>query len=295
MTQSIAVIKQRLTPTNLDRLAWLLNALLVILLASSLARLTWLLVPQPAADTMPPPAQQNVARGGANQQVDYSRLASRHFLGEKAKDTAVAQAAPVDAPETKLNVTLRGILYNDDPDFARAIIAEPGKPDEHYKIGDQVAGSASIERILPDKVILNRGGRFETLTLPEESLDVPVQSVSSADSEGGGMVAGSGDALNEYRRQIIENPQSAMQFIQAEPVNAGNGLAGFRIRPGADARMFQLAGLESGDIVTQVNDVRLDNFDKGFEAIETLAASDVISLTVLRGGQEQTVRLDLRN
>lgn len=262
-----------------------------MLLAGALAELTWTILPQ--AEQAPPPPPQAVGAKTPTAVADYRRLANLHLFGqvERARPTA-----PVDAPDTRLNLTLRGILFNPNAEFARAIIASPNQPDDLYRVGDEIPGGATIEQIHPDRVILQRGGNFETLRLPEERLTTSPTSAPALAQANPSLPSAGNGVLSEYRRQIIENPQDAAQFLQAAPVpKSSGGIVGFRVEPGADPGMFQLAGLQPGDVVTAVNEVQLDSIDKGFEAIEELAASSDVTLKVLRNGQEHTVQLQLQN
>jgi len=285
----LASLVRQIDSKAMDRLALAATLVLTILLAYGLATLTWSLLPEPAQPAPPPP---QVSAAPVNR-PNFERIAGLHLFGQARVQ---ADAAPLDAPETRLNLTLRGILFNPMPRYARAIIAAPGRQDEQYRVGDQVPGGATISQILRDRVMLLHNGRYETLRLPEERLGL------SAPAEAAGArlpppsdAGGGGNLLADFRRQIVQNPESASQYIQAEPVTgSGGGITGFRVNPGADASMFQVAGLQPGDIVTQINGVRLDSVDKGFDAMEQLAASDQVTLRVLRNGQEMTLHLQLR-
>ena len=84
---------------------------------------------------------------------------------------------PIEAPETKLQLILRGALSSDDPEHARAIIADPRGKEEQYAIGEELPGNAELSEIHPDRVILKRNGRFETLRLPKDKM--PSNTVAS--------------------------------------------------------------------------------------------------------------------
>jgi len=279
----------------MDRLALAASLVLTVLLAHGLASLTWSLLPEPDQPA-PPPPQVAVAQAA---RPDYNRIAALHLFGQAKVQ---AGPAPVDAPDTRLNLTLRGILFNPTASFARAIIAAPGREDQQFRVGDQVPGGATINQILPDRVMLLHNGRHETLRLPEERLSLNGSGATGMPSSArrapapdmSNLPSGNDNLLSNFRQQIVESPQSAAQYIQAEPVSAsGGGITGFRVNPGSDASMFQVAGLQPGDIVTQVNGVRLDSVDKGFDAMEQLASSDQVTLKVLRNGQEITLHLQL--
>ena len=88
-----------------------------------------------------------------------------HLLGRyQPKMTAAASA---NAPDTQMNLILKGVLAG-GAKIAFAIIAQgQGGAEDFYGIGDQVSG-AILREVHADRVILERNGRFETLRLPEE-------------------------------------------------------------------------------------------------------------------------------
>ena len=84
--------------------------------------------------------------------------------------TVVKTVVPAEAPDTRLKLVLRGAFASDDRALSRAIIADPRGKEEHYSVGDALPGNAELSEVHPDKVILKRGGRFETLRLPDERI-----------------------------------------------------------------------------------------------------------------------------
>ena len=70
------------------------------------------------------------------------------------------------APKTTLDLTLQGILWATDPNFARAIIMSGKKKSELYSVGENIKGAgASIKEIRNGEVLLNRNGTTESLAL----------------------------------------------------------------------------------------------------------------------------------
>ncbi len=301
MQDRLAGIISRFDSRTLDLAALAASLILAVLVAQALASMTWALLPEPTFP--PPPVAAKPVTADAAQPSDFQQLADLHLFGQARpdEDARGPGGAPLDAPETRLNLTLRGILFNSMGEMARAIIAAPGQPDQHYRIGDDLPGGATIDAIYADRVMLLRNGRYETLRLPTDSLDL-----QNGGNGGGSAPATAGRAapapspgggsLSQYRAQILENPQNAMQYIQASPINTGGGgIGGFRVAPGSDPRLFEMAGLQEGDIVTAVNGVQLDSMDKGLEAMESLATSEEVTVTLQRNGREYNVRLNFRN
>lgn len=280
----------------LNRTAGVVTALLVAVLGYSLAQATWvILAPGPsvvggAAQALRSPA----GAAGADAESYARRIASLHLFGEANQGPGPAQS--IQAPETHLNLTLRGVAANDDPALARAIIASPKAGEESYAIGDDIPGGAKLRKILPDRVLLERKGRYETLRLPKEGLS-DVTRTESAPATG---PSGSGspptplsqlppDApLSEYRDALVANPEELAQVGRAVAIRHDGRFAGFRIIPGRNRELLKRIGIRPGDIVTAVNGIRLDNPLKGLEVLRNLSGATEVTVTVLRNGQPQT-------
>ncbi|MGB5261323.1 MAG: type II secretion system protein N, partial [Gammaproteobacteria bacterium] len=147
-----------------------INLLVVVWIAAQLATLTWGLLAPEAGDAPVVSAARNMPVQQDPDRRLIGQLPGWHLLGVVTQATApVKTEVPADAPDTRLKLTLRGALASDDPENARAIIADTGGNDEQYSIGDILPGNAELSEIYPDRVILKRNGRYETLRLPEEA------------------------------------------------------------------------------------------------------------------------------
>jgi len=157
-----------LNPAKLNRtLPPIVTILFIIACSYTLAQITWALIPgddiQSAA-----PRNFNASRQSARKQApNYRHISDAHLFGEfRQTQTTITQ---VDAPETRLNLVLKGVLATIPMRHASAIIAlgKNGKEDT-YSVGDTVS-SARLKEVHADRVILERGGRLETLRMPKDS------------------------------------------------------------------------------------------------------------------------------
>ena len=70
-----------------------------------------------------------------------------------------------DAPQTRLNLTLTGVVASSNRENAAAII-EHQSSQETYGIGDLITGTrATLEQVHNDRVLIKQSGRLETLML----------------------------------------------------------------------------------------------------------------------------------
>ena len=88
------------------------TAILVIAIAYQLATLTWTLVPGSTPTFAP--ARTRSRRSEAAPAADLSVLNDSHLFGEADEQVTPVVAEVVDAPDTTLSLTLRGILAKED-------------------------------------------------------------------------------------------------------------------------------------------------------------------------------------
>jgi len=273
-----------------------LNVLLVVWIASLIANLTWdVLSPEEESGEAVVPANTPVQANPDRQLIN--QLPDWHLMGVVARGSApLTTSAPVDAPETSLKLVLKGVFSSDDQDNARAIIADPRGKEEQYSVGDKLPGNAELSEVHPRKVILKRGGRYETLTLlqdkkpagmtrskPAPRRTVPQRSSSSPQ-----------ERLRTVRENLRKRPRDLYNLVKATPKNDADGnIMGYELGPGRDPELFADVGLRKGDVAIQVNDIKLNNPANSARALKSLQSGDAVSVIVLRNGQQQTLSLSV--
>lgn len=271
----------------------LLAVLLLILLAFVLAQTVWLLWSGPS-DAIPADSKLRLQAGNSSSSATLSQaqVESWELFGPFRAAAVERQAEqPTDAPETRLRLELLGVFQTADPDKATAIIAEKGKDGELYHVGDSIPGNAKLEEVYPDRVILRRAGRLETLRWSETALggvnqvSAPVaRSFSSSsrpapppsESEAGG-----DQNLLQQRQQIIGQ-------LGLSPVSAGQD-AGYRLGDKAPQGLISQVGLRSDDVILSVNGYPLGTPEGDLEAMRSYQDTQQASIVVQRGDQQFTV------
>ena len=166
MAETLRIIANRF---GQQRLIWVVNVLMLLLLGQALASLTWRMLEEKSPE---PEFVERPVVGTATTQSPQKlaqQIANWHLYGN-ARKVAVS-AGPTIAPETKLNLLLRGVLASPDSASSAAIIATGTKAaDKSYGIDDSLPGGAVLKEIYGDRVILEYRGRMETLTLLRKKL-----------------------------------------------------------------------------------------------------------------------------
>jgi general secretion pathway protein C len=266
-----------------------INLLLVVWIAWLLATFTWDLVNGRGLPETAPPATP-----AATPPVDrYAQLVRQlpdwHLFGEAAQEAApVKSAAPVDAPDTRLKLVLRGAFSSGDEAYSRAIIADPRGKEEMYAIGDKLPGNAELREVHADRVILLRGGRYETLRLPLEEQSTGGNRASR--STGSAASASPAQRLGSIRETLKQNPKSLYGLVRTTPKKDEEGkMIGYTLQPGRDPQLFEQMGLQPGDVVTRINEISLDNLSNGMRALKSAQSGETVSMTVMRGDLQETL------
>ena len=277
------------------KLPRLVSILLLFLILITLAKLLWGFFESGSSAATPPPvATTKTVKPQPRPQYDR-KIAQLHIMG-KAAPTAAKTIK--DAPDTTLNLKLLGVLAG-GKDYGYAIISSGAKKIKHYALGDDLPGGATLHAVYPDRVILERDIRMETLRLPKAQSTgfgnkiskTPAKRVPKASASG----AETFGSLAEFRDEIKNNPVKLTKFINVVPQKDSETgeFKGFTLTPSTNSEMFYQLGLQPGDLVTNINGIQLDKENKGIEAMNALADAAEVTLIVQREGTELTLFQDL--
>ena len=258
---------------------------LTLVIGYELARVAVLLYPAaPVAWTAPPVMPRGTQTVGG---PDAGAIAAAHLFGEAGAEPAPPpEGALVDAPDTRLNLQLRGVVAAGEKRMAHAIIADASNEEHVYFVSDAVPGGASLHQVYPDRVILNRGGNLEVLRLPRDYAPSPARS-------GRRIAPRSAAPAPSIQQAVMENAASFMDIVRPQPFMPEGQLKGYRVYPGPNRQRFAALGLRPGDLVTEINGMPLNNPAQGMEIFRSLGDATQVTVTLERDGQPTVLSLDM--
>lgn len=270
---------------SLDSVVKLATFLLVAITAVLLARLTWTLI-EPTS-VLPPAASVPLAELQADSATGarggFRELAALSVFGTPARENRV-----VNAPETALSWTLKGVFTNPDPSRSAAILAPQGQPEKLYRVGASLPGSVTLQEVFADRVILDRGGRLETLRLKRH--DAP----ASAGRRSAPALPAAAQAEPRVDRDAwVNDPQRFLDVISANPVMEDGVLYGLEVSPARNAREFEAAGLVSGDVITEVNGRPVAEISDYRDLLAELADASSVSVSLERNGEPMNITINM--
>ena len=235
---------------------------------------------QPKKSEARPPSPATLARRG----IDVASITNGHLFGTAAQAKSSTAA---DATQTSMQLVLTGIIAGRDPKVGFAIVGENATAAKVHAVGDNVPGGAKLHSVYSDRVLLDRNGHLEYLTLPRQSSAAlnanPIQAA----------VPNQNPAFDRVRRLITEDPSALSDIMRNQPVLMQGKLRGFRVYPGRNRQAFTRLGLRSGDLVVAINGTPLDDPARGDEIFRTIGSASEARVTVMRNGQQQDLSLNM--
>lgn len=272
--------------------------LLAIYLLAFAADLVWRIIPEPTlSSNNKPQTQPQVSQRGSQSGVDLAKIQQLKLFGDaKAQPVeVVAQPEVTNAPETRLNLTLVGVVTSSNPSYGMAIIAKDSKQTT-YGAGNKIEGTnAILQNVYFDRVIIRNGSRHETLMLDGERFSNQPKTARQTAAKPKRQSAKpklSSEAIDATKR-LRSEPSSFLEFIAISPQMKNGKLAGYSVRPGKDKTLFDATELKSGDIVTQINGFDLTDRQQVQEAMTQLRTADSLELSLIRDGQYETVFVEM--
>jgi general secretion pathway protein C len=281
----------------------LVVALLSIFLLAYAAQITWRLMPHSEmsnkANTV---ATIRATQDPGVKRPDLAAIKRLNLFGDLDAQP-VAQTKAIDAPQTRLNLTLTGVVTSSEQAQGAAIIENQGNQ-ETYGLGEKILGTnATLKEVYTDRVIIRNNSANETLMLDGldyaqvQSRNRPIPSPATirpkSPSQPTQRHVTLSDEVLETTLSLQQRPASFTDFIAVSPHRPDGELRGYRVSPGSKPELFNAAGLQTGDIITEINGLDLTDMQQSVEAMGELRQAQSLQITVNRGHELLTLYLDL--
>ena len=277
-----------------QRLAAVASLLLIVACAWVLVEVTWLFFPQGEDSSLPAQKKTQPLIKKQNLQNNFKKLTSANIFGVSDKSATQVQTK---APETRLNLVLKGVLAATPMSRASAIIAQgkSGKEDI-YGVGDKMPGGVTIKEIHPEYVMLQRSGRLETLKLQKVSGIGNLKTSSRPYMNTGNMYSKGSPAaaLKQIRGNILKNPTSFGEYALPVVVKENGKQIGYRLQPQQKGQLLSELGIQANDVITRINGVELNKPQNGISALRKLSTAKNLNIVVKRNGAEVPLNISLQ-
>ncbi|WP_281559274.1 type II secretion system protein GspC [Thalassomonas sp. RHCl1] len=328
LPNNMASLNETIAKLPQQRIAQVVIFLLVAYIAYLGAQITWMLVPDPAANNTATSLPGNQKVSAEKQTVSVSKIQALNLFGEYNSQAVEEEVIEIeDAPETRLNLTLTGVVASSNSDNAAAII-EHQSSQETYGIGDLITGTrATLEQVHNDRVLIKQSGRLETLMLDgfdyeqgkggktqtfrakpvtnkNKSKAKSSRTKSRERSKGAKTSAKRVDqrdnrqlskSVTSLRNDITKDPGKITDYLKISPKRENGSVTGYRLMPGKNPEFFQNSGLKSGDVAVQMNGFDLTVPSDAAQALRALKQEREVALLIDRNGEMTEILFRIDN
>ena len=283
-----------------------ISVLLLGYIAFVCAQITWFIVPSGPFENSDNVSVKIPLQGTKTSTISLSNVKSLNIFGlysDSPKDFEVDVAEVENVPETRLNLTLSGVVASDDKTASAAVIENSGKQNT-YSPGETITGTRAIlDSVFNDRVILKHAGNLETLMLDgfdysetsksRRKVNSPVvmnkpikrksylKSPNVVDRRMNKLLSKS---ARSFKDDISSDPSKITDYLKISPKRLNGKVIGYRLMPGKNSKFFQDAGLKSGDVAIQMNGYDLTTPSEAAQAISALKQDKEVSLLIDRNG-----------
>jgi general secretion pathway protein C len=237
--------------------------------------------------------------------VDLQRLQSVFVLQAQGQRAVVDADSDVEvsAEQTRLSLTLQGVVVSSDAAQSRAIIGS-GEAQQGYKPGDSIAempGNVVLQAVYQRYVLLNNNGRTETLRMdeaPAEDARTGSQAMSAladvtapaANPTPGSGIAPAGPG--QFAGKAFADLVRILPVVEPADSPQAGALRGLQIRHGSRQDFLSAVGLQQGDLITGVNGTPLQDAAQLPQLLQQISDSPTVALQIVRDEQQIYVQLD---
>jgi general secretion pathway protein C len=280
--------------------SWVVNLGLLALSCWFVAQAALLLIdawasPLPSGDALDL-AQPSAAAGSP---ADPQLILTRNLFNASllAPQTPIAVVDEVlDLEATKLPLTLLGTAASDDLALSWAAIQDrESQQTLVLRHDDTIRNQAKVVRIERKRVVLDEGGALRELALEEaEGPTVAVLPAAAARANARrGARAQPQPPAETPAPATARTPAQLFQDARILPKYAEGQMVGVQVSSIKPGGIFEKMGLQDGDVITELNGVRIDSPEQSAKILLQLSGTDTFTLQVDRAGGPTTMNVNL--
>ncbi len=222
-----------------------------------------------------------------------------------------------EAVKSTLPVKLLGTIYGGDPLSGAAMVENTTKKTVNtFMVGEILTKDATVKEIHEMRVIIDHDGRLEFIEVEKQELARSKRKKKSKDpAPSSGTIAPIAtepppsaykedgferkereiSMTSAYKNKLLSTDfTKVLQDAKASPNIEGGELKGFVLTRIRKDSIYEKAGLQNEDIVTEINGIELKDTAQAIRLLQSLRNEAEIEIRVLRGGSQMTFNMNVR-
>ena len=259
-----------------------------MLLLYGLAQFTWRLFDPSATSSTAVTAR---APESVQPPLELHPLLAANIFGQA--QTATGAIDPEQLPLSSLNLVLTGVMARGPGSFA--FLSVNGAPEAPVAVGQEITAGALLEAVYPDRVVLRRGVKLESVLLKDSDATLaPGSIMPSGPDAASGAVRSTGSGTYTVDRQALTQSLTAETLSQATIEPGAGGLVVRNVQAGS---VFEKLGLRAGDVLRNINGQPVANLEdvmKIYAQFATAPPTGPIAVEVSRAGRTEILQYQMK-
>ena len=214
---------------------------------------------------------------------------------------------------TSLPLKLVGLIFSGDPSSGLAVISDTkNKKVETFLVGDYLINEASLFEVHSDRIIIDRGGYKEFLELEVKDTNKNSRKIVKAAAQKKSTYAletppdfyqeegfeRKGNQINiseDFKQKLLSvDFAKILQDVKAVPHIENNELKGYRMTKLKEGSIYQKMGLQTNDVIREINGFVLDDASQVLMYLQSLRAEKEFEVEVLRSGKTHVIQMQVQ-
>ena len=219
-----------------------------------------------------PQKQMSLSNGSAYQSLKnfdafHRSVVTGHNEGQSA------------APESSLQLTIYGLRAKNNGQGS-VILKMQGEQQKRYSVGDNIKSSMRLIGVYADRIEISRAGVRESVFY--------IQDKNKRKNQLNKTQFNKNQAISQVQDRE-EKLRSFMSALDLKPLRQNKRIWGFYIGNNADLLYLGALQLQRDDVILQLNDRKLTNFEKLEDVIEETSLNQDIQLRIERRGEPMQI------
>lgn len=246
--------------------------LVLLVIAKSISLVLWWYLPSDSIEL-----QTEANYKPKYQKIDFENMLES-TLAEKEKSTVKQESA--SSGTSISNMILKGLYGDGSKGFA--IVALKSSPANTLivSVGEEFSGYI-LKTILSDSVVFTKAGKESVLfmdNIKESTIPKPLHAVANAEDK---------KAIAKTDIEFYaKNPNQIWKDISIDEIKDANEIKGFKVSKISKQSKISQLGLQEGDIIVEVNNVKLKSYKDALDVYKDINNLSSVQITVLRNNAE---------
>lgn len=153
-----------------------------------------------------------------------------------------------------------------------------------------------LKVVYPSYVIFEKNKKEYKLSIKQNKNKFEIVSRKNKTAQWDEKIVIDGDKVKIQRKFLdsyVNNIDKVWNDIKINEVKKNGFILGFKVSKIVKGSMFSKLGLKSGDVITEVNNIQLNNYNKAFKIYTNIKSIQYLNIKILRNNRQMELNYEI--